>query len=555
MAGAVANLMVRAGADFSRLESSMQSTSRQVGEFHNGIKASFGRIGEILAAFGIQASIEKVADGIKEFVKSGIEYNATLEQSTVAWTTLLGTQDKAKQMLNDISNFAKATPFQTEQVNQMALYLHNAGLEGKNMFDQLMKVSDVASAFNIPIDSAEELTRQMSQVIQSHVAYTEDLNILQDRGVPIYKAIADQLHTTVANVRKLASEGKISSDVYIQAFNNVANSVKGASDKQSQTFNGMLSTISDNLKIITGTLMQGAFEYLKGTLDKVMPILDRFSSTLKDKGLKTAIGEIVGKEQTEKLFAMFNTIKTQGTEAFNLFKSGIKFVIDNFNTLEPIMELAIATIAGFKIAQTIIKVYETWMAITKLMTAAQAALNLMLDANPIGVVILLVGGLVAALVYLYNNSETVRNKMNVMWMEIKGAAADSINFVIGKIDDLIGLINKIPGVNIPIIPKIDYSSVRAAPGTAARLNNVGQRISAYASGTDFASGGLSLVGEEGPELVDLPRGSKVHTASETNKMLGGTQKTYNVTVNSLQASMDEKDLVRALQRMEALNYA
>jgi hypothetical protein len=38
-------------------------------------------------------------------------------------------------------------------------------------------------------------------------------------------------------------------------------------------------------------------------------------------------------------------------------------------------------------------------------------------------------------------------------------------------------------------------------------------------------------------------------------MLGGTSKTYNVTVNSLQASMDEKDLVRALQRMEALNYA
>jgi hypothetical protein len=64
-----------------------------------------------------------------------------------------------------------------------------------------------------------------------------------------------------------------------------------------------------------------------------------------------------------------------------------------------------------------------------------------------------------------------------------------------------------------------------------------------------------MVGEEGPELMYVPGGSVIKNNRDTNKMLGGTNKTYNVTVNSLQASMDEKDLVRALQRMEALNYA
>jgi tape measure domain-containing protein len=39
----------------------------------------------------------------------------------------------------------------------------------------------------------------MSQVVQAGVAYTEDLNILQDRGVPIYKAIADQLGVDVGS--------------------------------------------------------------------------------------------------------------------------------------------------------------------------------------------------------------------------------------------------------------------------------------------------------------------------------------------------------------------
>lgn len=48
-------------------------------------------------------------------------------------------------------------------------------------------------------------------------------------------------------------------------------------------------------------------------------------------------------------------------------------------------------------------------------------------------------------------------------------------------------------------------------------------VPGFASGTSFAPGGLALVGERGPELVNLPRGSQVHTTSETQRMLGGGQ--------------------------------
>jgi hypothetical protein len=56
-----------------------------------------------------------------------------VENSTVAWTTLLGSQQKAKQMIQDISTFAKNTQFGTEQVDAMAKYLNNAGFAGKNL--------------------------------------------------------------------------------------------------------------------------------------------------------------------------------------------------------------------------------------------------------------------------------------------------------------------------------------------------------------------------------------------------------------------------------------
>jgi len=47
-------------------------------------------------------------------------------------------------------------------------------------------------------------------------------------------------------------------------------------------------------------------------------------------------------------------------------------------------------------------------------------------------------------------------------------------------------------------------------------------IPAFAKGTSSAPGGMALVGEEGPELVNLPRGSQVFTAGETRGMMGAS---------------------------------
>jgi hypothetical protein len=55
----------------------------------------------------------------------------------------------------------------------------------------------------------------------------------------------------------------------------------------------------------------------------------------------------------------------------------------------------------------------------------------------------------------------------------------------------------------------------AALNASGGLTTLGQ---AFAGGTDFAPGGVALVGEKGPELVQLPRGSKVFTASETRAL-------------------------------------
>jgi tape measure domain-containing protein len=327
MAGAVSNLMVRAGFDGSQLSSGLRTMQTQVSGAQRSIGSTLGTIGKVAGAAVVAAGAALTTMG-GIIAKVGVQYDMAQENSKIAWTTLLGSADKAKTMLTDIANFAKNTQFDSEGVDAMAKYLHNAGYEGKELFDRLTEVADVSGAFNIPAESAKELTRQMSQVAQAGLAYTEDLNILQDRGVPIYKAISKQLGITVGDVKMMASKGKLSSDIYIAAFDDIANSVKGASEAQSKTMSGMLSTLKDDFSIISGVLAKPLFEKLHKGMTDLMPLMDGFTSLARGdfKSFSDSLNNTFGASMGGKIVDFANTIK----ESFQKVKDGINGVRNLF---------------------------------------------------------------------------------------------------------------------------------------------------------------------------------------------------------------------------------
>lgn len=593
----------------------------------------FGKLGQlgskvggliVAGAAAATAAVGALSIGVG---KVGISYNAMMEQSQVAWTTLLGSQKEAKDMLQDISDFTKATPFETEDVDMMAKYMHNAGLEGKVLFDELLKISDTASAFAIPAAEAKEMTRQMSQVRQAGVAYTEDLNILQDRGVPIYKAIAKQLGITTGEVKQMASEGELTADIYLKAFDSIAKGVEGASEAQSKTFNGMISTLKDNLKMIAGELTEGLFGRLKGGFEQVMPILDTFLENLKTGGIREAILGLIPPEILERLTSFANTAQTafakvkefsmpiiqevvgfvmgkvselkafwdengaQIVEACKVAFEGIKAIVEFvmpavflliqtvWENIKGVISGAIDTIMGiiklltglltgdFSLAwegikQTVLGAIETvWNLFNLIMLGkflggistfiTKGAGLFKSFASDVGTVF---KGWVDDALSLFNNLKT---KGTSIWNSIvqaientvgpfvanikslfKGLVDDAVsNFnkvktammnpiktardaVKGYIDDIKGFFNglklKLPNIKTPHFKLKNWSSnpldwVKSMPSIG---------IDWYAKGTNYAPGGLAVVGERGPELVHLPRGSKVDTANETRNKLG-----------------------------------
>ena len=193
MAETLKDLRVKINLDSSGFDSGIRGVQKEC----NSLTKTVKKVGTAIAGAFV---VKKVVEFGTAIAKVGVEYNALQEQSKVTWTTLLGSQEEAISQLERIEKFAASTPFSKLGVDQMAKYLHNAGYEGDAVFDTLTKIGDMGSAFGVQEESLVELTRQFSQVQQAGYAYTEDLNILADRGIPISQAIADQIGITVAEV-------------------------------------------------------------------------------------------------------------------------------------------------------------------------------------------------------------------------------------------------------------------------------------------------------------------------------------------------------------------
>lgn len=284
--------MATIGELFIKLNSNTSNFDRGMDQAKGkatGFGSVLSSISKQVASFMIYDVGKKLVTGFVDAAKAGIDYNATLETSRIKWETLLGSQEKANKMLKDIEKFAATTPFEKMGVEAMATQLHNAGFQGQALFDQLTKFGDLSGAFGIQADSLQEMVRQYAQVKQAGIAYTEDLNILQDRGIPIYKAIAEELNINTADVKKWASEGKISADIYQAALDNLAKGVEGGMQKQSQSFSGMISTLKDNMNQAAGILAQPIFDTLKGGLQSVLPFIEKIITSLSENGLMGTI--------------------------------------------------------------------------------------------------------------------------------------------------------------------------------------------------------------------------------------------------------------------------
>jgi hypothetical protein len=210
---------------------------------------------------------------------------------------------------------------------------------------------------------------------------------------------------------------------------------------------------------------------------------------------------------------------------------------------EKLVGILVLTIGGLAaavlVANAAMKVYQATLVLVK---AAQFALNLVMSANPIGLVVLAIAALVAALVLAYKNSESFRNVINKLFSAIKTGVSASVDFIKGYLETVMGfyksIFNGIAKLWNNTIGKLSFSVPDWVPGLGGKGFSV-PNIPMLAEGgiVDQPGGMLAMIGEKGPEAVvplDRYRG-------------GGGDVTINVTGGIATSAEIGESVVNALR--------
>lgn len=267
--------------------------------------------------------------------KVGVSYNAMLEDSLIAWEGLLKSQQKAMETQEMLQQLGAKTPFEFDGLDRVARQLEMAGLGGDQLKQRLTALGDAVSYAGRGQEELEGIGTALTQIATKGKISAEEMNQLGERGVDGWKLIADGMGITKKEVMELSSQGKLmAEDVLPLMFTQMEKSFGGAMQKKSSTFNGMMSTLKDNLKMISAELTKPLFDKLKSSLEVALPVLDKFQAGLKADGLKGAFKEILPEDTYNFLVTAFSTISGVFEQVKTVFVSNKDQIIGVFNGIK-----------------------------------------------------------------------------------------------------------------------------------------------------------------------------------------------------------------------------
>ena len=252
----------------------------------------------------------------------------------------------------------------------------------------------------------------------------------------------------------------------------------GGAGKLADSGSGLLSTITGKLKSNMADIGQSMLEPLKPVMSNVIGFIDQVTPKMLEFGTK--IGEGLGK--------------------------GITWITENMPTIQPIfsnifsaIQTVVTTVTPI-IGQALVALGPVFTGLLSVAGVAMKGISGVVQA-----VAPIVSSLINALKPVFKNVGSALENMGKIFKSvfdgIKSVVEKAYNFVKPLID---GIGNAVSGISGAV---------------SSGLGWIASKVGKNATGTKYWRGGLSVVGEHGPELVQMPSGSKVYTNTETNSIL------------------------------------
>ena len=235
----------------------------------------------------------KALDAAVGFVQTGIEYNAQIEKYTTGFTNMLGSAEAANEAMKAIQEDAARTPFDVASLTEANQLLISAGENAGYSRKLIMALGDAVSATGGGNVELSRMAANLQQIANVGKASAIDIKQFAYAGINIYQVLADYTGKSVQDVQNMT----ISYDLLSEAL--IAASEEGgryynAMDTQSQTMNGRVSTLKDNVSQLAGLMTGNLSEAVGTAISKLNDMTVAAQEAYKTDGWTGLIGEITG---------------------------------------------------------------------------------------------------------------------------------------------------------------------------------------------------------------------------------------------------------------------
>ena len=250
-------------------EQGVKNVSKAVEREGGNIEEIFERLTKAAAAFGVGLSA-------KEFIAQSVQIRGEFQKLEVAFTTMLGSTEKADALMQQMVRTAATTPFDLQGVANGAKSLLAYGVAAEDVNKTLIRLGDIAAGLSIPLG---DLVYLYGTTMAQGRLYTADLNQFTGRGIPMIGELAKQFGVAESEVKSLVEAGKVGFpevQKVIESLTNEGGKFGGLMEAQSKTIAGQISNIEDSISQMFNNIGKANEGIINSALGVVSDLVENY---------------------------------------------------------------------------------------------------------------------------------------------------------------------------------------------------------------------------------------------------------------------------------------
>lgn len=171
------------------------------------------------------------------------------ETTEISFTTMLGSEEAALQMMEQLADFAAHTPFELSGLQTATRQLLAYGFTADEVVPMLTAVGDATAALGTGQAGIEAVTRALGQMQTRGKVSAEEMLQLTEAGIPAWEYLARAIGTDTAGAMKAVSDGAVDAKTGIDALTKgMEDDFGGMMESQSKTVAGLMSNLADAIQ-------------------------------------------------------------------------------------------------------------------------------------------------------------------------------------------------------------------------------------------------------------------------------------------------------------------